>query len=487
MNRVRRSAIALFFVISLIAPSLMPSGVAGATTNYDNSLQLATSLRTSSAVAPNQACDPTDLSFDWSTYLTDESKWRPGANHSAAKVSFLAAKANAVDGAWGVHQYSGTPAHGGQRDIVEFWWTEDPTARLDWSTDGVTISTATPGANIRLASIACTNYYYGGGSSVPVVTMTASIPSYGVSTATSSSPGYTAKLLFAHGFDPNYPIGYAGPQIPADQPAAKYVAMGDSFSSGEGNPSFDPATDQDGVNECHRSPKAFPRLLQSDPSLNIGPVAFVACGGATTANVIGGQWNEPPQVNALSDAAENVTLTIGGNDIGIRDLATACALSICNFSTPIYSTVVDKINNELPAKLEDVLDEIATRVGSSTKVYVIGYPHIAPPIMPTGHSSFCAPLNGQLDNPDPLQNDGATVRDVVSKLNDAIENAVDEVSDPRFSFVNPNDVESPFVGHDWCEQDRYFQIIALNGLEYSFHPNEAGHDAYKIIVKDALS
>lgn len=484
MNRVRRSAIALFFVISLIAPSLMPSGVAGATTNYDNSLQLATSLRTSSAVAPNQACDPTDLSFDWSTYLTDESKWRPGANHSAAKVSFLAAKANAVDGAWGVHQYSGTPAHGGQRDIVEFWWTEDPTARLDWSTDGVTISTATPGANIRLASIACTNYYYGGGSSVPVVTMTASIPSYGVSTATSSSPGYTAKLLFAHGFDPNYPIGYAGPQIPADQPAAKYVAMGDSFSSGEGNPSFDPATDQDGVNECHRSPVAYPRLLQNNPSLNLAPTAFVACSGATTNDVLGlpdgispvGKWNESAQIDALSASTEVVTITIGGNNVGFGEYAYACTIMLCGPGTFDYGHIMDVTNSsEFFRNLVQTYETILDRAPNA-QIYVVDYPYLA-----SMDSDMCGPVD--LTGAWAVQN----------QLNAVIRDAVAETISSRLStnihYVNTNLPSSPFAGKHLCGEatNDFHGIVAYPNTRFSLHPNIAGQQDYAAVIGSWLS
>jgi hypothetical protein len=302
------------------------------------------------------------------------------------------------------------------------------------------------------------------------------------------------KFLFVNAQTINYPQDYAGPTIGSGHtpPTPTYVAMGDSFSSGEGNPSFEHGTDEDGVNTCHRSPQAYPRLLQDDPDLHLGPATFVACSGATTWNILNGQENEPAQVKALSTNTKVVTITIGGNDVGFKDFATACTVDICNFSTTAYSTIVGKINYELPASLKNVLDTIATKVSSTTKVYVVGYPHVAPPKMPTGANSACWPLNGQLDNPNPKKNDGAAVRDVVTKLNTTIFNTVKGTNDGRFTYVDPNETGSPFIGHDWCKGDeRYFTIIDLpnpitGGAKYAFHPTSKGHAAYKEVIKSKM-
>jgi hypothetical protein len=300
---------------------------------------------------------------------------------------------------------------------------------------------------------------------------------------------YNLRPFLAYGVDINYPDGYEGELVPSSYVGTpKYVAMGDSFSSGEGNPSFENGTDEDNVNKCHRSSQAYPRLLQHDQDLNLGPTAFVACSGATTWNVLNGQENEPAQVKALSTDTKVVTITIGGNDVGFKDFATACTVGICNFSTTAYSTIVSKINNELPASLKKVLDTIANKVSSSTKVYIVGYPHIAPSKMPTGASSACWPLNGQFDDRSPKKNDGAAVRDVVTKLNTTIFNTVKGTNDGRFVYVSPNETGSPFTGHDWCTgNNSYFGIVQLPNYEHSFHPNGAGHAAYKEVVKAAIN
>lgn len=106
--------------------------------------------------------------------------------------------------------------------------------------------------------------------------------------------------------------------------SAKYVAMGDSYSAGEGVPAFEVGTDvaaSEGTeNKCHRSRQAYSQILASNPALNLNRLNFVACSGATISDVLySGQWNEPPQIEALSADTAVVTLTIGGNDVGFGD------------------------------------------------------------------------------------------------------------------------------------------------------------------------
>ena len=55
--------------------------------------------------------------------------------------------------------------------------------------------------------------------------------------------------------------------------------------------------------------------LRSDSSFS-----FVACGGATTADVLSGQ------VAALRTTTTLVTISVGGNDVGFADVVTTCTL-----------------------------------------------------------------------------------------------------------------------------------------------------------------
>lgn len=302
----------------------------------------------------------------------------------------------------------------------------------------------------------------------------------------------TVNLGYTYLFTSTAPYlsGYEGKIPPVSEPSVRYVAMGDSFSSGEGNPLFEQGSDTSS-DSCHRSSEAYPRLLESDNSLDLGRTSFVACSGATTDDVLyggsgSGNWNEGPQINALTNSTNVVTITIGGNDVGFKDFATACTLAECDFDTTAYADISNKIINNLPEKLENVYDAINDATSSTAQIYVIGYPQITPAEMPTGPSSACYPFNEGSGNPDPTLNDGAAAYRVVAELNTVIHTAVTNMNSSKFHFVDPNLAGSPFIGHDWCQQDRYFDIISYNNLSYSFHPNTAGQAAYKSIVKGAL-
>lgn len=249
-------------------------------------------------------------------------------------------------------------------------------------------------------------------------------------TSTEGTGGYSLRPLFVNA-PINYPSGYEGEVASTELPPARYVAMGDSFSSGEGVSPFEYGTDVGGTNECHRSSRAYPRLLQNDPTLDLGRAIFVACSGATTDNILNGQWNEPAQINALSEDTEAVTITIGGNNVGFKDFATACTIGSCDFATSAYSDIHGKIVNDLPGALEGVYEAIDGATSSTADIYVVGYPQIAPAEMPTGPNSACYPFNGGTDNPDPELNDGATAYAVVTELNSVIHDAVTDMNSTK--------------------------------------------------------
>jgi lysophospholipase L1-like esterase len=110
-----------------------------------------------------------------------------------------------------------------------------------------------------------------------------------------------------------------------------YVALGDSFSSGEGSTPYESGTDTSS-NTCHRSTQAYGSLLavadgystNALPSTNF---AFAACSGAVTNDLFSANHEntgEPPQLSALGPATQKVTLTIGGNDLGFGNVLSAC-------------------------------------------------------------------------------------------------------------------------------------------------------------------
>ena len=91
--------------------------------------------------------------------------------------------------------------------------------------------------------------------------------------------------------------------------ADKYVALGDSYSSGTGTRSY---TLNSG---CQRGIYAYPYLLsQQRPNTAL---TFVACSGAKTTDVMNNQ------ISSVTSDTKIVTITIGGNDAGFSSVITS--------------------------------------------------------------------------------------------------------------------------------------------------------------------
>jgi hypothetical protein len=520
MRQVKHSVRALLFVVGLIAWLTVPLNAASAASAYDSVINSVDSVHLSrdGVTQSSPACASLDITSSWANILIDSSSWTSrtqiigGADQNATLADWATARMNGAG--WAVVQQhnhnASTPNDGSPLgDAVYVVFTPSALAQINFSSDTIYYGaqkqaylTNTDGGYVYSVRIQFDDLGAPGGDDqcTPVISMALrdsinnpwfkELLSVGA-TSTEGTGGYSLRPLFVNA-PFNYPLGYEGELAPTEPPAAKDVAMGDSFSSGEGNPPFEAGTDISS-NSCHRSPHAYPRLLQSE--LGLGSMAFVACSGATTNDILGipedddpkGKWTEPAQIDALSEDTETVTITIGGNDVGFRDFAVACTVGSCDFATTAYSDIHGKIANDLPGALANVYEAINNATSSTADIYVIGYPQIAPAEMPTGPNSACWPLNGGTDNPDPELNDGATAHAVVSELNSVIRDAVADMDSAKFHFVDPNLSGSPFIGHDWCQQDRYFDMVTVNNIDYSFHPNRGGHGAYKTVVGSMIS
>lgn len=105
----------------------------------------------------------------------------------------------------------------------------------------------------------------------------------------------------------------------------RYVAMGDSYHSGEGTLPFDPGTD--GIfNWCHRSLDAAAVRFARDLGSGLPPIklSHVACSGAVIKNLYESASGEPPQLEALGPDVGLVTLSIGGNDAEFAPVLKSC-------------------------------------------------------------------------------------------------------------------------------------------------------------------
>jgi len=262
----------------------------------------------------------------------------------------------------------------------------------------------------------------------------------------------------------------------ASVPRLDYVALGDSYTAGPliPLPRFDPFG-------CFRSTSNYPAQLAA--RLKVRSYVDVSCSGADTGDMTAPQsislGSNPPQLDALRESTDLVTLGIGGNDYGVFGSIIGTCPGLRE-SDPTgnpcqrHFTVdgVDTLKAAI-ARTQDnitkVLAEIHARAPHA-KVLAIGYPRIAPP------SGTCPDILPFADG------DYAWLNSVEEALNDAVAGAVADDGDA--SYV---DTFTPSRGHDACAAEPW-----INGKDTklyaaaSYHPFFAGMAGVAGIIYEKL-
>ena len=287
------------------------------------------------------------------------------------------------------------------------------------------------------------DFHLGSGATVSLSNVT---PDYSGSSVTSQDIAWSAAAF-----------------TPVSGPSWDYTAMGDSYSSGEGNPPYDPGNDG-----CDRSNAAFPRQFAADtPSIGSDGIQHIACSGATIANLTTtGQNGEEPQIDQLYSGSQLVTVTIGGNDAGFASVLTNC------LTTP--TTCENTYNEDNASNEYTIIDSLEPKLVAAytaiqkqapgAKVVAVTYPNIFQPM------TTCPGINNM------ALNDVEFLIGLTYYLDNAIEKAAQEagiyVMDERYAFLN----------HEICSSDpwAYDLTSALTPGEQFldtsqlFHPNAAG-------------
>jgi lysophospholipase L1-like esterase len=194
---------------------------------------------------------------------------------------------------------------------------------------------------------------------------------------------------------------------PADHPngtaGLKYVALGDSYSSGFG---LTPLTGAP-VPGCAQSSSDFPHQVAARLSMDL---TDVSCAGATTNNVLGepqvtADGTAPAQISALSPDTDVVTITVGGNDIGFAGIAATCLATSplgplvlhpesSNCATLLGGSI--EVNDDVAAVPLAIVSTIAqVRIAApNAKVFIVEYPTIAPDLAHTPLGGCFTPAFG---------------------------------------------------------------------------------------------
>jgi lysophospholipase L1-like esterase len=269
-----------------------------------------------------------------------------------------------------------------------------------------------------------------------------------------------------------------------------YIALGDSFSSGEGNPPFMSGTDTDSpLNKCHRSDQAYGFKIQF-PNVDLAAQDLLACSGAATGAVLPFPLGYPP-ANApgelpqlertrngnpiVNNTTEMITLTVGGNDIGFALILEDCILELefdCA-STAYRPLAAYGDNRSFKQIVEARLPINAPVIGityqavkshaQNASVFVLGYPRE----FGKGPAGTC------LYAPGISSAEAKWLDDLSDKLNLML---YQQAAAAGVHFIS---VTGAFNKHGACATGSNW----INGfmpwdLSSSFHPNSAGHWAY---------
>lgn len=241
-------------------------------------------------------------------------------------------------------------------------------------------------------------------------------------------------------------------------PGTRYVNMGDSFSAGSGvlppAPGSAPA--------CTQSARNWGHELAEDHDFRL---TDVSCGGAETKDYTGSQFpGVAPQLDALSEATQLVTMTIGGNDSSVFiSTVLACgtaAATTAGLGSPCKNIYGEKFTRQIETSTYPNLLAALRQVRAqapNAKVAISGYLRILPstrgcfPVMPVA-SGDVPYVNGIQDT-----------------LNDAVRRAAEATG---VTFI---DQSKNSAGHDACRPAGVRWVEPPVGMNYvPVHPNAAG-------------
>lgn len=275
--------------------------------------------------------------------------------------------------------------------------------------------------------------------------------------------------------------------------SGRYLAMGDSFASGEGAWDYDEGTDfddrddpwpfnngEEDHNRCRRSKHAYARLL-ADGNDFAGGSRFVACSGALIDDFYQPnhkETDEDPQLEALGEDVSLITLSVGGNNLGFAGVLIDCVTS--NLKAGLTGRCQEHQDAAIKERMPQVRADLVQlyrrlrQEAPNARIMVVGYPALFE------------------EKPDPsLRNvlsapDQRWMNEVAATFNGTVASAAWEAG---VEYVDPS---AAFRGHGLGSDDPWFNDLIPKGPgamvadPSSFHPNADGHAAFARLVQQQL-
>ena len=276
-----------------------------------------------------------------------------------------------------------------------------------------------------------------------------------------------------------------------------YVALGDSYSAGEGLGHYADGTDDAG-DRCHRSAQAYSALLTfDDPATH---ATSRACSGAMSVDLYepferSSGVTIPAQLDGdVHPDVGLVTITIGGNDVVFSRVVRHCFI----FEDCIHATFQPPDSNrpsvQYPSALP--LDEWAEATVASlsprmatvaselrrqypeARVVMIGYPYLFPDGSPPWDQADCASVLRRVNT-----RERAHLRSLTDDLNNFL---YAQAVAAGIEFVSP---AAAWDGHEPCGTDGQYTnavkpVLSLPNIVDggTFHPNQRGQEQLARLV-----
>jgi lysophospholipase L1-like esterase len=266
-----------------------------------------------------------------------------------------------------------------------------------------------------------------------------------------------------------------------------YVALGDSYSSGEGAGRYFAGTAGGKGDRCDRSQDAYSVLLAR--ALHYSPFdggpgpanPFAACSGARTSDITGSSpKGEGPQIDHVHPDTRLVTISIGGNDVGFGPVVKFCLThKDCEAKE---RAVVRRDLATVEGKVAGVLDAIAAKAPKAL-IVLLGYPNFLP------DKGACHPTAGVLHYL--LGLSAANVKflhDGIAELDQLLGDAAQGRTE--VTYVRPDD--AVWGPHTICSpHSSWFVKVNLNDAVQGhavtfFHPTAAGQQELATEIRDAI-
>lgn len=311
----------------------------------------------------------------------------------------------------------------------------------------------------------------------------------------------------------------------ARQQERTWLAMGDSYSSGEGIKETPAAYSPTLARDCRRATGegtpavawAVEAQRQVGADLHLRKPDFVACTGAITDEAPW-QIQEARSRDGSPDRWDLVTFSFGGNNIKFSEVIQAClGLAKSSWKNLGFGCVqnedqlrrrvdmlagkqrIDEGEYAGEITMPTTLDLVARNVAPGGDVVVLGYPNLIEEYDRWSQFNKALGVCSLVSS-----SDVPMLRNVGAYLNQSLARAVDEANrrhqDERITFHFLDIAQNPYESsdkdgdrHGRCTDEPWLNGLTTNNNEgerlyknRSFHPNEKGHYATGRVLADYL-